>query len=223
MAITTLLNKKINARIAAIKLDASVSELHSYENEITQYPIEDGGQIIDHVRQLPIGLSIDGLVTQTPVVEFTGSTSPDDAEFNSIVRTDQTDVVSVAFNELLKYGGFPTEGNDEKNKDTFELVDVVTGLRVYSNMAIKSISIPRNATTGRSLRFSIQLIQVEKATVDFAELPNVANINNTEPNIKNEAQSTQEKGVVATEKKSLGASISDSLGFTDVVTNYYGL
>lgn len=41
------------------------------------------------------------------------------------------------------------------------IVDVVTGLKTYKNMAIEAIDFPKNAQVGDSLKFNISLVEIK--------------------------------------------------------------
>lgn len=202
MSIVTLINKKVQPSIGLVAIDCVVDEVHSYENEITQFPIEDGSQIIDHARPLPVRLRLSGIFSDTPVrIGGTRDLTP------FIARENGTGKSVVQFNELVKYAGFSTEGNREALKNTFQLVTVVTGLRVYENMAIASVMWPRNSGTGRSLRFSIELIEVKKARISFVDLPAVADVNGQDPNIQSKAESKADQGTTETEDPTPSGSL----------------
>ena len=49
MTLTLLFKKKLT-RIDTLELDAAIAEMHSGANEVTEHPVEDGGDITDHVR-----------------------------------------------------------------------------------------------------------------------------------------------------------------------------
>ena len=42
------------ASIAGFPIDATVTETHDLESEVTEYPTEKGSDITDHVRNKPI-------------------------------------------------------------------------------------------------------------------------------------------------------------------------
>lgn len=66
MALLALLTQT-KAKIGGIELDCSVNETHERSAELTKYPVEDGGNISDNVVLLPKKLTIEGLVSKTPL------------------------------------------------------------------------------------------------------------------------------------------------------------
>lgn len=207
MSTVSLINARRPASIGGIQLDAVVNERHGYETDITQFPIEDGAEITDHIRRLPIQLSIDGIISDTPVQVL-------ETRDTATVRDDSTSLSIVSFNNFLQIMGFPTEGGSQKffaGSENFNLVNVVTGLRVYPNMAIKRFTPSRSASTGRALRFSIELVQVRRVTLNFEQVVNFSNINQTEPNGENKTPITKQKEPVETEKPDASTSANASL------------
>lgn len=116
--------------IGSLTIEATLSENHEARSQVTQQPVELGSNISDHIINEPDRVSITGFISNTPVA-----------------------------------GGFSNRAQDAFEalyaiRDAKELVTVVTGYRVYNNMAISSISIPRDQFTGESIRFTVELIEV---------------------------------------------------------------
>jgi hypothetical protein len=132
MTISLLFGKKYTkSKIGSVFLDATLLETHESTSVATSFPIEDGSFISDYIINNPETLQITGLVTDTPLSFFSG--------FNRSIT---------AFNELLRA---------QKNK---ELLNVVTGVKIYENMVLTSINVPRDSQTGSSLTFNISLQKV---------------------------------------------------------------
>lgn len=116
-----------------IVLDAVLLEEHKYTSRVTSYPIETAAEgnstvISDHIINEPDSLILQGIVSDTPINIF--------APRNRSIT---------AFNQLIRL------------HQSKQPVTVVTGLKVYTNMAITSLDIPRNLKTGQSLTFNIDL------------------------------------------------------------------
>lgn len=203
MTISLLFGKKYaKSKIGSVFLDATLSEVHESTSVATSFPIEDGSFISDYIINNPETLQISGLVTDTPLSFFSG--------FNRSVT---------AFNELLRA---------QKNK---ELLNVVTGVKIYTNMVLTSISVPRDAQTGLSLTFNITLQKVildNSTTINlnendpFNRVEGVINRdqvaesteypfiqNDPELSLKDQAQSTVQIGIQNLQP--VNSAISDSL------------
>lgn len=135
--------------INGFAIDASLSEDHTFDNEITEYPIEDGSVITDHVRRKPTQVVIEGLVSDTPL------------ETIAALREAGTKPSADALQELL---GISDDG---------EPVTIETSLQTYTQMMLLSLVIPRDSMTVNSLRFratfkEILLVTNERTTVEVS-------------------------------------------------------
>lgn len=127
----TLIWKKAKAQIGSLELDATLSEQHQGDVDVTDHPVERGANISDHARSKPEVVTLEGLITNTPI---SGGFDPTRA--------------AKAYAELLSL------------KDAGDLLTVVTSRRSYSDMVLTSLSTPVDARTGQALRFSATLKQV---------------------------------------------------------------
>jgi hypothetical protein len=142
--------------LSALELDAVLSEQHDFESEVTEHPVESGANVSDHIRNKPATLKLECVVSNTPIF--------------------QKEVVE-------RMGGF-RKGSPGRAEDAFatlmrlreeqQPITVATRLKAYSNMAIASISIPRDAKTGDTMRFSLVLKEirlVESTYTSYAKEP----------------------------------------------------
>lgn len=155
---TTILYTKKQASIGSIVLDASISETHDANVEVTDHPVESGFNVTDHARPQPETVKIDGYISNTPI-PF-GAASPrmvsttqngETFEFQSMAEGNGT-LAKDAYVELKFL------------KDTGTLLKVVTSLRTYENMIITALTFPRDAMVGNGLKFSASLKEVRVVT-----------------------------------------------------------
>jgi hypothetical protein len=146
-------------------LDAAPSEDHGSSAEVTQFPVETGANVTDHVRQLPDHLRIEGVVTNTPFPsQIVGG---NDATFADDMRTGAySDRAETAFNKVraLLSG---------------VLVTVSTELRSYDSMVLQTLSAPRSAAIGDVVRFTadfVHVVMVSTQTVQLARSPKPAKV-----------------------------------------------
>lgn len=138
------------AQIGTISVDASMRESHEARSEVTKYPIEEGADQTDHVRLLPLSFSMDGVISDSPIGyvginAVTGMVETTMSLFGNSSRSKD------AYEALMEL------------RDTREPFDVVTGLRVYSNMILEDFVVNRTARTGQAMHFRARLIQIEVA------------------------------------------------------------
>lgn len=177
-------------KIGELQLDATVSEQHEYENEVSQFPIEDGGDIADHIKQQPEAITIDGFVTNSPInvlfedVSEVIERKPGESEVKTSSRTGTVNRVELAQDILLKISGRQIQGTDTVP----EIVDVVTGLRVYTGMVMTSLVIPRNARTGQAMNFTARFMKIVTVKSETIAIPD------PKPEFKDKTQSKVDKG-----------------------------
>lgn len=165
MTVNILFGKKAG-KIAELQLDASISESHQYENEVTQFTVESGATISDHVYLHPEKVDIDGFVTNTPITvvyEDVNEILEKKSGVIEVKSTSREGVISrveTARDVLLRISGRKVQG---ENQDP-EVIDIITGLRVYTNMILTSLTIPRDAGMGQSLHFSASFTKYKTVT-----------------------------------------------------------
>jgi len=126
-------------------LDASLTERHTFDSEVTEYPVEDGGDVTDNVRPKPIVVEIDGLISDTPIGNMVDvrahETSSPAGDLEFLPSED-------ALARLIAI------------RDAREPVTIETSLKLFENMAMTSLEVPRDARTGHALRFTATFQQV---------------------------------------------------------------
>lgn len=130
--------------IGALELDAMLTESTSLRSQITEYPVEDGTVISDHITKEAETLSINGVITGAGTLF-----SPSFGKVKLLVAKE-------ALREL---------------HNARELVTVVSGLDVYQDFAIESLDIERNADDGERLNISAQLRKIQKVQLRTEEMP----------------------------------------------------
>jgi len=60
-------DKPIPTKIGSVTVDALVSGSTQLDNDVTEHPVEDGAPISDHVRARPLTMTLECLVSNTPL------------------------------------------------------------------------------------------------------------------------------------------------------------
>jgi len=131
----------------AVELDASLEEMHTRDVEITRFPVEVGVDITDHARRQPEKVKITGVISNTPIELLPSLT-------NSSTRAEE------AYQALIEI------------QDNQQLIAVITTLRIYENMLLKRVDVPRNAQKGNVVEVTLELeeiILVQSQTVEAPE------------------------------------------------------
>jgi hypothetical protein len=137
-------------------IDVSISEDHTFDAEVTDYPVESGSSFADHIRKKPITVTMDGLVPNNP--------------FGNIALKRKSAGEQQAFSVL----GQPSDLGKAAASEAYavllsvwnagEPVTIRTSLGTFERMAMTSLSIPRDAQTGDALKFSASFQQIQIVT-----------------------------------------------------------
>jgi hypothetical protein len=181
MAITFLERKREPGKIGGLTLDLTLSESHDFTNETTDYPIEDGTIISDHIKRSPFTISVQGFITDSPIAfaEKFDNTFFGDVEEGNITELEEKtgNRVRGAFNELLLMLGETDSATVKVNPAKVQLVDVVTTLKVYSSMLLTRLSINRDPSDGEALKFSATFKPLKKAYKSTVTVPRIGGWN----------------------------------------------
>jgi hypothetical protein len=137
--------------INGFEIDCTVREEHVLDAEVTEYPVEAGAAIADHIRPRPAVVTIEGIISDTP--------------FGDLARRRGMDP------ELVNPRGLPSEqalAMFLAIRETREPVTIETSLRVYESMAMLSFTTePRKAD---ALFFTavfkqVEIVENERTTV----------------------------------------------------------
>lgn len=128
-------------------IDVSLTEEHEFDSDVTEYPVESGADISDNIRPRPLRVMMEGVVSATPLPSIVAA------------RPTRTNVI----NEDVQVGVNPAVDAYQllvAIRDQREPVTIRTSLDTYKNMALESLSIPRDAGTGDALRFRATFRQI---------------------------------------------------------------
>jgi hypothetical protein len=133
--------------IGEILLDVSYQESIALSSEVTRHPVETGSSISDHVFHNPQSVSIDGSITNTPIKIF-----------------DFSPLLGGSNRRLEAY-----EALRDINRNS-QVVTLVTGLDVFDNMIMESITFSDEPGMGQKLKFSASFTQIERTVFDKVSL-----------------------------------------------------
>ena len=128
--------------IGSLRIDATIEEVHERNAEITDHAVEGGSFIQDHIVNAPKRLTMQCMITDNPLGRDAGQFSQD------------------AF-ELL-----------DRIFDARQLITIVSGFKVYSNMAIETLSMPK--LREGALRFTVTLKQITLTNLQFITVTRLA-------------------------------------------------
>lgn len=170
-----------------IQLDCSVSETHSRESTPTEFPVENGQTVSDHIILKPLTLEITGIVSDTPVGGIGGLITEAATSVTSALAPPlgvvggaaALGIGSALFSALLgskspSVAAFLQLLSLQQNS---QALTILTSLNRYENMWIRSVSVPRDSNTGKILQFTAsftQLLLVTPQSVNLGVFANAA-------------------------------------------------
>lgn len=150
-------------------IDCSTKETHGKESKPTEFPVEDGTSISDHMIVKPQTLQLEGIISDTPLKDLNQLLTPslDNVLSNSgLSKLTAGLALYSTIQSKLSSGSKPASPSVQAyaqllslhdNKTAF---DVLTTLTRYEGMRISKISVPRDSGTGRSLMFTLDLVKL---------------------------------------------------------------
>jgi hypothetical protein len=158
MGVFSFTYQKTPKSIGGFEIDAFISEHYSFNNSVTDIPVEEGSNVADNVVEESDTIQISAFIGKTAFEVWEGDIpqSPED-----IPAEDPKSRIRAAYQELLRL------------KREKQPVDVVMGLDTFSNMVITSFDIDREVETGADLPFEmsfkrILIVKSETTTVNAA-------------------------------------------------------
>ena len=149
-----------------IQFDASIKEDHGRESTPTEFPVEDGTTISDHMILRPFSLELTGTISDTPIGNLKGLLT-EAATSVTAKLTPPVGVVALGagfalFSALAKSSkpSVAAYGQLLQLQAAAVPFDVITTLYRYKSMWIKKISTPRESATANELMFTISLVQL---------------------------------------------------------------
>lgn len=151
--------------IGLLTVDANLSENHAVTVQATKFPVERGTDVSDHKRRMPDEITIEGVVTNTPVAgQF-------DNDFPNPTPSSPA-------------AGFGQRGDDahtylDSLADSNDLVQIATQIKTYDNMQLTSLRMPRDVKTGDVFHFTATFQNI--ITVDTQVVQVVTRQSNGQP------------------------------------------
>lgn len=133
--------------VAGISIDATLQETHSSSCTIARDPVEDGSNITDHVEMDPVKLTLECVISDTPLGYLIVG------NIQNTIRSAQ----ELFGKETRSHGKWNDLRKLQESRTPFT---VVTGLKRYTNMLITNLSLPITAQDGNSIHFTIDMEQI---------------------------------------------------------------
>jgi hypothetical protein len=129
--------------VGALELDALLSEITELSAKATEYAVEEGSPISDHVVPQPERLKLSGWITPTNLQLMQADGRPKMLEAKATLRRMMDDRAEVT---------------------------IVTGMDTYSGMILETCSIGRN-NEGEKFTVDMEFVHIRKAVLRKADIP----------------------------------------------------
>jgi len=136
-------------KVGDIAVDATMSESHTHEYEVTTNPVEGSAPITDHIIRQPRKFTITGVITNSPVDQGLGLDLREGLERRAESAYD--DLIALA--------------------DACGVVTLETTLGTLQNMALSSIEVTRDPDTGDAIQFTLSCQEIVIVGIQLVQLP----------------------------------------------------
>lgn len=158
-------SRQSEGSVAGMVIDATVSETHTSTCDVSENPVEEGPSISDHVQLNPAELTVEGVISDTPLGHAVIGNIQNLVRNSQVLFGGSSRSVD-AYNDLLRL---------QKSRRPFT---VITDLKRYQNMIITDLTAPRTEATGRALHFTavmkeVFIVQSKEIDVDTS-IPDLA-------------------------------------------------
>lgn len=198
-------------------MDMTKNMSHQNEASPTEHPIESGGIIGDHVDILPKVVSFEGIISIAPISLEQSVLGNVAGAIPAIGGFGNTLGGALVTGALATLGGLlmnePGNRVQDANNSMLQLMEeaipctLITGLKSYTNMFLKSYQPIENAQIGDSLSFTCTFMEVK--IVQSAQIILPAGV--IDPSVANQASSNQNLGKKNANASTKGGSLLSRL------------
>jgi hypothetical protein len=141
--------------ITQIPIDARISSTYSFRAEVTQFPVESGATVTDHVHTRPDEITLEGMVSDSGLVEFPsllGLRGDGELQQPGTRRQTAFDAIFRAFTDKTP-------------------LTVVTEYLIFDDMVIESFDVPKSPERGEAIWFNMTLRKISTVKTLTSSLP----------------------------------------------------
>lgn len=196
---------RTNRDIGGIVLDAVISETTTSNVRVTRNPVELGADINDHAIIEPKEYSLEGVVTDSPLIglgaiQQIGSLFTSSGFFGASSEDSRTRS-QAAFDSLIAI------------QEAREPITIQTGLKQYDNMLISNITVTQDKDKSRAIFFTAKLTEIILTSTQEIEFPQDSLLADGTQQQGSSPINEGQKGLEsATGNKSVAASLADNFG-----------
>lgn len=146
-------------RVGGYPMDLAMTEEHSFPGEATEYPVEQGADISDHIRELPPEITLECIVSDTPSGLIAGDPTRRDLADNPLTEED----LLASRQGLSPPVPLPSADALSKLREMKALgkpITVETSLGAFASMAFIDLTVPRDKDKNNGLFFTAKFKKV---------------------------------------------------------------
>lgn len=154
-----------DGRLEVIEFDVLDSHGVTHTAKATQYPVETGAVITDHVLQDADVVQFSGLVTNTPLPSGVSMADQTGGEFQTFAKASEAGRfkgrAQAAYFALVRV------------KEAGQAVTIDTPLRWYEDMVLESVAVSESAGTGDALSFNMSARKIRTTSTRTVPAPKI--------------------------------------------------
>ncbi len=193
--ISNVLQGNVIGGLSGIVIDATLSESHISNCEVTNYPIETGEAISDHVQLTPDTYTMEGVISDTPIGFLVLGNA---GNFINSILGNFSDEKKGLVGQSRSYEMYYAL---RKLQDSRQPFTVTSSLRRYENMIMTGFTVDRTPDQGNEINFKATLQQVNLVSSQSIQ----GGSQNLAHSVAKKAQSHQDQGQQVTQDQTPSA------------------
>lgn len=236
---TTLTWEDEAGAVVSAVFDVDLQETHEGNNIITEHPVEDGADISDHIRPQLKRFTVEGFVSDTPLlsnpdvvnkttftaIELQIPDKPFKFGVSNAINAGISSIGDALFPPkpirvtMLTFDNFTSRMRAafdilETARKTARLVRILTSITEYDNMVIEQVVVTRSPEDGSGAHFTVSLKEIERVSSDITVAPEPAELSGAIKKAAGSKNAKDDETKIATLKKSLLArAVDGAAGF----------
>lgn len=205
-----------SGQLQSIMFDAVTRDAHESSATVTEHPVEEGANISDHVRPDLDRVTLEAVVSNTPVgIPTTQMEGVEGRQAGLEIVDSVTNIV------LAKASVLVFDGEIDRVRTVYEellrlekagvIVGIVTSLREYENMLIRRVSPIREASTGNALFVTVEATEIRIATSEVVAAPDAEQTRDGTRSSRGRQQTSDSDDSTDTRSRSLLIQLGDTL------------
>lgn len=163
-----------SAGVQILVVDVTLNITPTFSAEVTQHPVEEGPDVADHIRVKNVTVTMDGYCSETPLtlensirgLVTSGASAVGSRIGGSFGAEIGAVVGGLGSNFLIKSQDKATAIRDAliavlNEKKVFNIAAPSLKKEFSKNFVITNLTFPKDQSTGRGVRFSAQLQQIQ--------------------------------------------------------------